>query len=300
MFSDWRGPVFEQFDGTAWQRQPVSGPLPAIEVWAELPRIHPEPHQQVWLFALDAPLAPLPGSQVSANPVCGIWRSDSPAPALNRIRPISAFPIQRKRTKSRRRNLCPAPHRQSRARALAAEWRLAGLDDGMIAKRALELFSGNGFSHPSSPRFWVGTGSTISFFQPTRILRAPCVGLCVPDAGPRAFLPAWWVIIKVARPIRWMATGWSASPTPTLGPRSGARPWLDAHRPHGGCGAGPSGSRELRPRSRGDPLPALVQPNSAWLRDLRYRWKRSTTLGTSMSSVTIPPPAGTPLLAGPA
>ncbi|HMU99897.1 MAG TPA: DUF3488 and transglutaminase-like domain-containing protein [Rhodocyclaceae bacterium] len=272
----WRGPVFEQFDGTAWQRQPVSGPLPAIEVRGSRIAYEStlEPHQQVWLLALDAPLALPPGSQVSPT-LSAV--SGAPIRQRQRFRIESATDFRfnpAETDESRRRNLALPPIGNPRARALAAEWRSAGLDDGMIAKRALELFSANGFVYTLKPPL-LGRDGIDDFLFSSR------QGFCEHYASAFAFL-----MRAAGIPSRVVGGYQGGEANPVDGywvvRQSDAHAWAEVWLPGRGwtridptAAVAParveSGVAAAVPA--GDPLPALVQLNSAWLRDLRYRWE---------------------------
>ncbi|MBL8449769.1 MAG: DUF3488 domain-containing transglutaminase family protein [Dechloromonas sp.] len=272
----WRGPVFERFDGQAWQRQPEPGEAPRIE--ARGPRIAYETtleaHQQAWLLALDAPLA-LPADARLSPALAAI--SPTLVRQRQRLRFESALEYRYNREESAavlERNLKLPPRGNPRARALAAEWKASGDTDEALAARAQAHFSDGGFVYTLQPPL-LGQDGVDDFLFVTRR------GFCEHYASAFVFL-----MRAAGIPARVVGGYQGGEPNPVDGywvvRQSDAHAWAEIWLPDKGwtridptAAAAParveSGVAAAVPA--GDPLPALAQLDAAWLRTLRYRWE---------------------------
>jgi len=186
----WRGPVFSDFDGRTWRAVPSAAQTPA-----QTPGEHPgalryvitlEPHQQPWLFALDAPLEAPEGASLH-NDYLLLWpqavrsrlrysllTSPQPQPALlagssaMELRIASSLPSAIARL-------------NPQARALAAQWRAAHTDDAALVQTALGFLRQGNYLYTLEPPL-LGEHSVDEFLFSTR------QGFCEHFASSFAFL----------------------------------------------------------------------------------------------------------------
>lgn len=148
----WRGPVFDQFDGTTWRQSPVAPQAPDLHFTGK-PRfqyqITLEPHQRLWLLSLDFPSALPPDSLVSA---AGQLMSKSPVEKRLRLE-LESDPGARLDSRLPAEDLTPylaLPEQGNPlARALAREW--SSLPPVQRIARAQRHFERGGYQYSLTP-----------------------------------------------------------------------------------------------------------------------------------------------------
>lgn len=271
----WRGPVLEDFDGRTWR--PHAGITPRPHLEASSPAIAYETtlegHNQRWLLALDAPSSLPPdtilGGTLTAN-------ARQPVSIRQRFRLAATldyrFNVEESQSVLNRSLLLP-PGRNPRSLALARRWQgEQGAPEAIIGK-ALALFSGQ-FTYTLQPPL-LGEDSIDEFLFTTQ--RGFCEhfaaafvvlmrGAGIParvvtgyQGGERNPVDGYFVIRQSdahAWAEVWLAgRGWvRIDPTAAVSP---------LRVENGIAGALPAG----------EPLPALLQVRTDWLRTLRHRWE---------------------------
>lgn len=271
----WRGPVMESFDGTTWR------PIPGRQAAERLELISSpisyettlEAHNQRWLLALDAPSG-LP-AEIALN---GRLTAASRQPISTRQRfRLSASLDYRFNTVEDpavlRRNLALPVEQNPRTRQLANDWRATEKSPDAIIRKALALFA-NEFFYTLRPPLLGENGVDEFLFQTKR-------GFCEHYAAAfvvlmrNAGIPArvvggyqggernpvdGYLVVRQSDAHAWTEVwlagrGWvRVDPTAAVSPARIETGILDA-------------------LSEGEPLPALIQVRSEWLRTLRHRWE---------------------------
>lgn len=170
----WRGPVFDRFDGRAWEKAlPTQQPMALGQLQTRgTPlsyQIMLEPHRMPWMFALDMPdAARLPsGSFLSIDA-----ELQSPRAIKERIeyrlvsQPDYRLDVQLEDVLHRRNRRLPEGY-NPRTVALAQSWRAQGLDDRAVAEKALQLFREEDFVYTLQPPT-LGRNSVDEFLFTTR------------------------------------------------------------------------------------------------------------------------------------
>ncbi len=180
----WRGPVLWDFDGTSWKRGRNATLQPPVLADASTPvdyTVTLEPHNKLWLFALDMPTkisipaVLAPDFQVlSRTPVNA--RTRYSATSLLAYHANPGEPPQQLQ-----RALALPPGYNPQARRLAAEWLARSNDTMTLVRTALDYFGRNGFEYTLEPRL-LGTDSVDDFIFTTR------KGFCEHYAGSFVFL----------------------------------------------------------------------------------------------------------------
>jgi len=270
----WRGPVMEQFDGTSWRRYEGRHPAPRLE------SISPpisyettlEAHNQHWLLALDAPIA-LPAeiilngtlSVLSRNAINERQRFQLSA-SLDYHFNTSEDPLVL------RRDLALPDGSNPQTRALATQWRVGNTPEAIVAK-ALTLFSSD-FTYTLQPPLLGQNGIDDFLFQSKR-------GFC------EHYAAAFVVLMRAAGiPARVVGGYQGGEYNPLDGylvvRQSDAHAWAEVWlEGKGWVRVDPTAA--VSPNrietgiadalGSGEPLPALVQWRSEWVRALRYRWE---------------------------
>jgi len=272
----WRGPVLEAYDGLTWKPYGGGSRPPQIEALAPPVAYETtlEPHQQRWLLALDAPTALAPEFALS-----GTLTATSREPLSQRQRfALSASLDYRFNTDEEpatlRRNLALPPESNPRSRALAESWKLAESDPGRLVQRALSLFSEEKFFYTLQPPL-LGAQPVDDFLFVTRrgfcehyasafvvLMRAAGVPARVVTGyqGGEANPVDGFVVVRQSDAHAWAEVwiagrGWiRVDPTAAVSPA----------RVEGGIAAA---------LPDGEPLPALIQLRSDWMRTLLFRWE---------------------------
>ena len=166
----WRGPVLWDFDGTTWKRglnatlqKPILSDVSApVDYTVTL-----EPHNKLWLFALDMPtnisvsadMAP-DFQLLSRTPVNARLRYNARSQLSYRAN-LNEPPQQIKRALDVPRGYNP------KALQLAAEWRAKNVSDEAIANTALRYFNQNDFAYTLEPPL-LGVHSVDDFLFTTK------------------------------------------------------------------------------------------------------------------------------------
>ena len=150
----WRGPVFSLTDGESWRSAPrrADAPPPSYT-----PRGTPlrytvtlEPHNRLWIFALDLPASVPPFGKISEE-----FEIDAAQAVRERVRyTLSSYPEYNTGDidlLARRRALQLPSDGSPRARALTAEWRTRGLQPAEMVQAALQMFRTQEFVYTLNP-----------------------------------------------------------------------------------------------------------------------------------------------------
>lgn len=180
----WRGRVLTLFDGATWHGDDMPEELMRQDL---LPvgatsryTVTLEPHNQVWLFALDVPMA---------SPAAGLLSSEHTLQALRPVQAVMTYEAVSARDHLPLRQLGPAGFRRNlqlpsdenpRSLALAQQWRVLQ-DPARIVEEALALFR-NDFRYSLNPP------ATKAFDQVDAFLFNNRVGFCEHYAGSFVFL----------------------------------------------------------------------------------------------------------------
>ena len=154
----WRGPVLWTTDGRSWSAGD-GGQESAPQVLAEGPatgyQVTLEPHGRRWLYALDAPVEPPPGTQVrgdlqllAAAPVRQRMRYEATSATRYRLPTLSE--------RQRRLALELPPGAHPDAVALAQGWQAGGADPEARVRKALVLFREQPFVYSLNPPLLLG------------------------------------------------------------------------------------------------------------------------------------------------
>ena len=271
----WRGPVLDQFDGRTWR--PYTGRMSAEHLTPLGPAISYETtleaHNQCWLLALDAPTILPPDSTLNGT-----------LTALGRTRLISRqrfhlassldyrFNVEEDATVLRRNLALPAGS-NPQARRLAMQWRATTTEPGAVVGKALALFKRE-FTYTLQPPLLGENGVDDFLFGSKR-------GFCEHFAG------AFVVLMRGAGVPARVVTGYQGGEiNPVDGylvvRQSDAHAWAEVWLQGQGwvrvdptAAVSPSrietGIANALPF--GEPLPALIQVQTAWLLSLRNRWE---------------------------
>ncbi|MDK2123641.1 transglutaminase TgpA family protein [Parachitinimonas caeni] len=177
----WRGPVFEQYDGTTWSQiplgseppAPVEGIGPAVQYQLTL-----EPHQRPWLLALDAP-AQSPGN----GRISDRMQAVANGPVVKRDRYALASWLDYRMGKQQatlmlQRSLL-LPRGNPKARALAAGWK--ALPPAQRVTAALAYYDSQPFTYTLQPPLYQGDAIDRFLFEGRQ-------GFCEHYAGSFVFL----------------------------------------------------------------------------------------------------------------
>jgi transglutaminase-like putative cysteine protease len=270
----WRGPVMEQFDGTTWRRYEGRHAAAKLETISPPIRYEAtlEASNQPWLFALDAPLG-LPDDATLTGTLTTISRK-----AINerqRFRLSASLDYRFNPNEDPtvlRRNLSLPAGSNPQTRALAEQWRAGNAPEAVIAK-ALALFAAE-FTYTLQPPLLGRNGIDEFLFQSKRgfcehyaaafvtLMRAAGIPARVVGGYQGGELNPLdqYLVIRQSDAHAWAEVwlagkGWvRVDPTAAVSPsriETGIADALDF----------------------GEPLPALVQLRSEWVRTLRYRWE---------------------------
>lgn len=272
----WRGPVHEEFDGSAWHTSANAIP-PRIEALSPPVdyEITLEAHGRRWLLTLDAPQklpveAGMNGQMtVNSREVIG---------ERQRLRFSSSLDYRfnvREEDAVLRRNLALPAGRNPQARQLAEGWRNAGKTPQAIVDEALHLFARSDFAYTLQPPVLLSRDSIDEFLFSTQrgfcehyasafvvLMRSAGIPARVVggyQGGERNPLDGYLVVRQSdahAWAEVWLAErGWiRVDPTAVVAP---------SRIENGITGALPDG----------EALPGLLQGRTAWLRQLRFRWE---------------------------
>lgn len=271
----WRGPVMEAFDGATWR--PHAGRRAAERIDSRSPPIAYETtleaHNQRWLLALDAPTALPPETGLN-----GTLTASSRLPVNHRQRYRLAASLDYRFNTAEapavlERNLELPAGRNPRARALAEGWRATDPAPEAVIRKALALFTGQ-FAYTLQAPLLGEHGIDDFLFRTRR-------GFC------EHFAAAFVVLMRNAGiPARVVGGYQGGEQNPVDGylvvrqsdAHAWAEVWLDGRgwvRVDPTAAVSPArietGLADALPA--GEPLPALVQLRSAWLRTLRDRWE---------------------------
>ncbi len=146
----WRGPVFWDYDGKAWSRgKPIAGASFHASGNPVRYSVTMEPSRANWLFGLDMPIAPPPGSMITPD-----REIVSAFPVKNRMRydMISILNYEQGANEPER-NLDEALRIPQgidpKARALANSWK--GETAGQIVRHAIDFFRSHRFVYTLKP-----------------------------------------------------------------------------------------------------------------------------------------------------
>ena len=274
----WRGPVLENYDGKTWRAQPgrlrppqVEALSPALALAYETTL---EPHQQRWLLALDAPGA-LPANLTLENTLTAT--SQVPITQRQRFSLTAILDYRFNREEDQfvlRRNLALPAEANPRSRQLAESWRQADPDPERLVQKALTLFAGASFAYTLQPPL-LGEHPVDDFLFVTQR------GFC------EHYASAFVVLMRAAGVPARVVTGYQggeANPVDgfVVVRQSDAHAWAEVWLAGRGwtridptAAVSPtrveSGIAAAMPA--GEPLPALIQLRSDWLRTLQFRWE---------------------------
>ena len=271
----WRGPVMEQFDGNRWR--PYPGRLPAEQLEFLSPPLSYEttlePHNQRWLLALDAPTGLPP--EMALNGTLTVALRD-PLTERQRFRLAASLDYRFNATEDPaaiRRNLLLPPGSNPQSRALAEQWRSAGIGPDAIVGKALALFAAD-FTYTLRPPLLGRDGIDDFLFRSKR-------GFC------EHYAAAFVVLMRAAGiPARVVGGYQGGEFNPLDGylvvRQSDAHAWAEVWLAGRGwvrvdptAAVSPSrietGIADALPFE--DALPALIQLRADWARTLRYRWE---------------------------
>ncbi len=183
----WRGPVFSQTDGESWRAAPRRGGALQTQVVNYQALGEPlryavmiEPHNKLWLFALDLPAEVPPFSDINDE-----FQLLSRQPVRERLRyEMRSYPDYKTGALSeteRQRYLQLPIGGNPRARGLATEWRRRAASPAEIVQTALRLYRTENFIYTLSPPL-IGDNFVDGFLFDTR------KGFCEHYAGSFAFL----------------------------------------------------------------------------------------------------------------
>ena len=272
----WRGPVLENFDGLTWKPQIARSRPPQIEPLSPPIAYETtlEPQQQRWLLALDAPGALGPEFALSSTLTA---TSREPLSQRQRFALTATLDYRFNADEEAitlRRNLTLPPEGNPRARALAGSWKAADPDPARLVRKAINLFSDEKFFYTLQPPL-LGEQPVDDFLFETRrgfcehyasafvfLMRAASVPARVVTGyqGGEANPVDGFVVVRQSDAHAWAEVwlagrGWTrVDPTAAVSP---------ARVEDGIAAAMPAG----------EPLPALIQLRSNWLRTLLFRWE---------------------------
>jgi transglutaminase-like putative cysteine protease len=150
----WRGPVYWNTDGQAWTREASTSNVSQVQAGAEQETfthtVTMEPHQQIWLFGLDTPVAAPKGVRISADQQLIMTEK------LERTRSFEFTSSPRLlntslSTADRKRALALPNETDARVTALAKQWTIAGALPINIVSRGLAHFNQQSFFYTLRP-----------------------------------------------------------------------------------------------------------------------------------------------------
>ncbi|MFA6119969.1 MAG: DUF3488 and transglutaminase-like domain-containing protein [Sideroxydans sp.] len=272
----WRGPVLWDFDGTTWKRghnATLQKPILANVGTPVDYTVTLEPHNKLWLFALDMPtnisvaadMAP-DFQLLSRTPVNARLRYNARSQLTYRAN-LNEPPQQIKRALDLPRGYNP------KAMQLAAEWRAKNKSDEAIANTALRYFNQNAFSYTLEPPL-LGTHSVDDFLFITK------QGFCEHYASSFVFL------MRAANVPARVVTGYQGGEYNELGGyyilrQADAHAWAEVWLTNRGWvrvdpTAAISPARIQSGLSAALPdnaaLPFMARNPPQWMRELRFNW----------------------------
>lgn len=276
----WRGPVLDVYDGQTWRSHPLnvarSAGMPLVEAMGGTTDyvITLEPHNQLWLLALDLPVA-LPENARLSPTLETLARFPVSSRARYAFRSSPDYIANRQETPQLLQQALRLPAGfNPRARELAAGWQARFNTPEQISAAALRFFREEQFFYTLQPPL-LGQHAVDEFLFDTRR------GFCEHYAG------AYVVLMRAAGVPARVVTGYQGG---EVNPVDGymtvrqsdahawAEIWLDGKgwvRVDPTAAVAPSrierGIEAALPA--GDPLPALVRIDIDWLRMLRNRWE---------------------------
>ncbi len=272
----WRGPVLWDFDGTTWKRgQNATLQKPMLsDVGTSVDyTVTLEPHNKLWLFALDIPTSISVAADMAPD-----------FQLLNRT-PVNARLRYNARSQlTYRANLNEPPQQMMRALELprgynpkalqlAAEWRSKNTNDEVIANTALRYFNQNNFSYTLEPPL-LGTHNVDDFLFTTK------QGFCEHYASSFVFL------MRAAGVPARVVTGYQGGEFNELGGyyilrQADAHAWAEVWLTNRGWvrvdpTAAISPARIQSGLSAALPdnaaLPFMARNPPQWMRELRFNW----------------------------
>jgi len=276
----WRGPVLSEFDGFTWSvaRPRLRRDLP-LEVRGEPVdyEVTLEPHNRVWLFALEMPSRIPPSARLTAE-----YLAISLPPVRTRIRyQMRSYPEFRVSGGSDSDELNHLlklpPEVNPRARALANEWRDSLSAHPAIVRQAIEFFRSNRFEYTLLPPA-LGKDSVDEFLFDTK------QGFCEHFAASFVFL------MRAAGVPARVVTGYQGGDTnPVDGymvvRQADAHAWAEVWLADNGwtrvdptAAAVPVRVEQgiIAAAPRGALLPLFMRSNSSLLKSLRNNWEALT------------------------
>lgn len=274
----WRGPVLESYDGRTWRPGPLRPPtiqhFVASIAASTRYEMTIEPHNQRWLLALEWPVAFPAEATLDAN-LSLVFRD--PLHQRTRIHLASATgsraQLSEPPEKLEALRRLPADYNPA-TRALAAQWRQQQGDAAAIISSALQYFRTQDFVYTLQPPLLGRHGIDEFLFQTRR-------GFC------EHFASAFVVLMRAAGLPARVVTGYQGGePNPVdayltirqSDAHAWAEVWIDGQgwlRVDPTAAVAPSriedGLSAALPAD--EPLPALMQLDSDWIRGLRYRWE---------------------------
>ena len=270
----WRGPVLEDFDGLTWRPAATPPARPQLEFLSPPVAYEStlEAHNQRWLLALDAP-SMLPADTVLSGTLTANARQR--LSHRQRLRFAASLDYRFNAVESDAvlaRNLRLPPGSNPQARRLAQSWRAGGPPETVIDK-ALELFASQFFYTLRPPL--LGENGIDEFLFSTRR------GFC------EHYAAAFVVLMRAAGIPARVVTGYQGGDrNPVDGylvvRQSDAHAWAEvwlAGRgwvridPTAAVSPARIDTGIANALGAGEPLPALLQVRTDWLRTLRHRWE---------------------------
>ena len=156
-FLYWRGPVYENYDGRTWRTHPASMPAPregrVIEATGNIVDyiVTLEPHNHLWLLALDMPI-----SYPEESFVSGTFGVHSKTPVRQRVRHHFRSALEHtinpeEQLRFIRRSLSLPDNLNPQARKLAETWRAEFTTSEKISDAALSYFRNESFLYTLQP-----------------------------------------------------------------------------------------------------------------------------------------------------
>ena len=276
----WRGPVFDEYDGTTWSARPGfarrAAPTPVIEPSGReySYSITLEPHNMRWLLALDLPLRRPPDSTLSSTlvtyarePVRNRSRYDFTSAVEFRVNPQEAPALLEQSLR--------LPHGANpRSRELAERWRDEFRLPELISRAALDHFRQENFFYTLQPPLLEKNAVDDFLFNSRR-------GFC------EHYASAYVVLMRAAGVPARVVTGYQGGEiNPVDGylvvRQSDAHAWAEIWiSGHGWIRVDPTAAVAPSRIERGiqaalpanDPLPALLRIENDLLLNLRNRWE---------------------------
>jgi len=273
----WRGPVMWEFDGRTWSIGSDYRVVPALPQGGRASYRYSvilEPHNRAWLFALET-AASVPertrmsfdGQLLALAPVRTRMRYDlvsviAPEPRVSEVRGALAHALRL------------PPGFNSRAVALAGQWRAASASDTEVVARAVEFLRAGRYTYTLEPPL-LGTDSVDEFLFDTK------AGFCEHFASAFAFL-----MRAAGIPAR-IVTGYQGG---ELNPvdhivtvrQSDAHAWTEVFLDgRGWTRVDPTAATMPQRVEAGlaravpgtEPLPLMMRPRFEWLRGARFQWE---------------------------